>query len=633
LGIRLVADPILGWIDMNLKAKILFEPIGRIVIIERGESILDAAIRNSIGLRSECSGAQKCGKCKVVIRDQTGVTALDKNEFILLSQTELSEGYRLACTVRLLPETEKVTVNIPRESILRERRFTKDRGEKATKLDPIIQKYTLKLGFPYLQIGLDPKFIKKGLKSQHKLSRISISEKVNENLIKFRFKNEIITAVVRDRDTLVSLESGDTSSILFGLAIDIGTSRVTARIVDLKSGVNLSSASTENPQIIYGENIMSRATYAQKSDENKLKLRRSILDCINQLINRLTKELRISYDDIYQVVIVGNTVMHHFLLGLETKRLTHAPFSPSTKEMIQLTGEESSLNISPLGVVTFLPIIDAFVGADAVADIVSSGLYRKGAPTLLLDVGTNTELILRVEGEILSCSCASGPAFEGEHIENGMKAVDGAIESIRIKQEGIDVEFKTLGSGYPIGICGSAIVDVVAELLKADIINRVGRFKTDLTTSRLIQVNNARKFIIAWSEESGTGSPITISERDINEVILAKAAIHSAAQVLMKTKNITSNDLKRIFIAGAFGNHLNKNNAKRIGMIPDVESRRITYIGNAALNGATMALKSRKIHQQTKQIPRKTRYIELATNLDFELGFKKSLLLQTIIAK
>lgn len=619
---------------MNSKAKILFEPIGRSVLAERGDSILDAAIRSAIGLRSECGGAQTCGKCRVVIQDQIGVTAPDKSELKLLSQTELSEGYRLACAARLLPETDKVTVNIPKESIRRERRFTENGVERATKLDPAIQKYALNLGSTYPQMKLDPEFIKNGLKRQHKLNHILISEKATEKLIRFSIKDETVTAVISDRDTLVSLESGDTSLLLFGLAIDIGTSRLTARIVDLKNGANLSSASTENPQIIYGENLMTRATYAQKSDENRLRLRRSILDGINQLINRLTKELSISCDDIYQAVIVGNTAMHHFLLGLDTKQLTRAPFTPSAKEMVQLMGEESGLTINPSGVVTLLPIIDAFVGADAVADILSSGLYRRGTPTLLLDVGTNTELMLRAGGEILSCSCASGPAFEGEHIENGMKAVDGAIESVRVKRGGIDVEFKTLGSGNPIGICGSAIVDAVAELLQEGVINRVGRFKNDLTSPRLIQVNNARKFVVAWSEESGTGSPITVSERDINEVILAKAAIHSAAQVLMKAKSIGSNDLKHIFVAGAFGNHLNKNNAKRIGMIPDVENRRITYIGNAALSGATMALKSRKIQQQATHISRKTRYIELATNADFESGFKTALLLpQTISAK
>jgi uncharacterized 2Fe-2S/4Fe-4S cluster protein (DUF4445 family) len=618
---------------MISKTKILFEPIGRSVLAEKGSSILDAAIRNGIGLRSDCGGAHTCGKCRVVIQNQTGVTPPDKLELKLISQIDLSEGYRLSCAARLLPETDNIAVNIPKESTPRVRRFTENGVERAIKLDPAIQKYLLNLGSSNPQTNLDPDFIKNELTRQHKINRILVSEKATQQL-KLKIFNEKVTAVIRDKKTLVSLESGDTSPLLFGLAIDIGTSRLTVRIVNLKSGVNLLSTSTENPQIIYGENFMTRATYAHKSDENRLRLQSSILASINHLISSLTKELHISCNDIYQAMIVGNTAMHHFLLGLDTKQLTRAPFTPSLKEMVQLTREESGLTLNSSGVVTILPIINAFVGADAVADILSSGLYRRGTPTLLLDIGTNTEVMLRANGEILACSCASGPAFEGEHIENGMKAVEGAIESIKIKRGGIGVQFKTLGSGKPIGICGSAIVDAVAELFKEDLINKIGRFTDDLKTPRLIKVNNAKKFIIAWSEESGTGAPITISEKDINEVILAKAAIHSAAQVLMKTKNIGSKDLKHIYVAGAFGNHLDKNNAKRIEMIPDVENRRITYIGNAALSGVTMALKSRKIQQQATQISRKTRYIELATNTDFESGFKKALLLpQTISTK
>ncbi len=406
-----------------------------------------------------------------------------------------------------------------------------------------------------------------------------------------------------------------------GLAVDIGTSRITARLIDLVNGVNLASDSIENPQIVHGENLITRAFYAQASEHNLLRLRALLIDGVNTLIGRLV-EGRAMPEDVLQAVVVGNTVMHHLFLGLDTSRLTRAPFTPMTRETVWLMGIESQLDVNPAGVVVVLPNIDAFVGADAVADIISSNLLRRAEPTLLVDVGTNTEIMLRAGGETLACSCASGPAFEGEHIEYGMKAVEGAIERVRIT--GSVVEYRAICDGKPVGICGSGIVDAVAGLFKQGLITTVGRFTED-AASRVVHVGNQRKFVIAPRAESGTGADITISERDINEVILAKAAIASATGVLMAMKRVEPSDLRRVLVAGAFGGHLDKANARTIGLIPRVEGRRIAFLGNAALEGATMALKSRRIIDLATRISVETRYVELASNPDFDAGFRKAL--------
>jgi uncharacterized 2Fe-2S/4Fe-4S cluster protein (DUF4445 family) len=536
--------------------RILFEPLGRGGEAEVGESILDVVVRLGVGLRSECGGAVSCGKCRIIVEGR-GVSGVEAVESKRLSAEELARGYRLACAAKILPDARKITVKVPPESILRARKFVGDGVVRRVRLDPLVLQYV------------------DGAKSN--------------------------------------------SGAVLGVAVDVGTSRVTARLIDLTSGATLSTESVENPQIAYGENLITRAAYAQRSERHRLKLRAELLDTINTLIGKLVEK---NGEDILQAVLVGNTVMHHLLLGLDTSRLTRAPFTPTRKEMTTLRGAEFGLNINPDAIVSLLPNIDAFVGADAVADVIAGNLLRRAEPTLLLDIGTNTELLLRAGGETLACSCASGPAFEGEHIEHGMKAVEGAIERVRIRR-GV-VTFETVGGVAPVGLCGSGIVDAVAELLRCGLINKVGRF-TAATTPNLMQTGNHRKFIIANARESGTGSPITLSEGDINEIILAKTAISAAAEVLMEMKGIEARDLKRVLVAGAFGGHLNKVNAKRIGLLPDVEGRRIEFIGNSALEGASMALKSRKILSKSESIARETRYVELASNPDFDTRFRKSI--------
>jgi uncharacterized 2Fe-2S/4Fe-4S cluster protein (DUF4445 family) len=536
--------------------RILFEPLGRVGEARAGESILDVAVRLGVGLRSDCGGSGSCGKCRVMI-EGGGVSCVEAVESKRLSAEELVRSYRLACAAKILPNARKITIRVPPESLLRARKFMGDGVGRRVRLDPLI------------------------------LQHID---------------------VVRSR-----------RGALLGLAVDVGTSRVTARLIDLTRGATLATESVENPQIAYGENLITRAAYAQRSDQHRLKLRAELQDTINALIAKFTDK---NGEDILQAVLVGNTVMHHFLLGLDTSRLTRAPFTPTRKEMTTLRGVDSGLNINPDAIVSLLPNVDAFVGADAVADVIAGNLLKRVEPTLLLDIGTNTELLLRAGGEVLACSCASGPAFEGEHIEHGMKAVEGAIERVRMRR-GVAV-FETIGSTTPVGICGSGIVDAVAELLRCGLINKVGRF-TAAATPNLVHTGNQKKFIIANAGESGTGSPITLSEGDINEIILAKAAISAAAEVLMGMKGVEARDLRRVLVAGAFGGHLNRVNAKRIGLLPDVEGRRISFIGNSALEGASMALKSRKILGDAETIARETKYVELASNPDFDARFRKSL--------
>jgi len=611
---------------LDTRVKILFEPYGRKVEAQIPSTILEVAQTNEIGVRSECGGKQACGKCRVMVKDQTGLNGLTVKEKLILSEDEIALGYRLACDARLESGADKITVMVPVESRLRPRRFTEWGKERRVKPEPTLRKYPVRVAEPSLDDNRsDVERLLDALRKEQDLVGLAVDLQAVRELPNTLRSSDPVTAVVRDKSEVISVEAGDTSEKLFGLAVDVGTSKITCNLVNLNNGETIRSRSMENPQIVYGEDVITRIAFSQEKAENRLTLQESVLGGVNTLVGQLCGETSLNPENIYEVVLVGNTAMHHLLLGLEPKYLARAPFTPVTKSLVDVKARDLGVKINPCGHVLFLPIIDGFVGADAVADILSGGIYRSGEPVLLLDIGTNTEVILRHEDRIICCSCASGPAFEGVHIKHGMKAVDRAIEKIRIDKETYEVEFEALGDDKPVGLCGSAIIDALAQLLQSGVINGFGKFNADIKTPRLRKTGNSKEFVIAWGEEAGIDGDITMSERDVNEVLLAKAAIYSASAVLMRKTNIGKEDLKRVLIAGAFGSHVDKRNAKTIGLIPDVDDGRIRFLGNAALTGAKMALVSRRMRRLAEGIPAKVEYVELATSPDFKKEFTNAL--------
>jgi uncharacterized 2Fe-2S/4Fe-4S cluster protein (DUF4445 family) len=611
---------------LDTRVKMLFEPYGRKVEARIPSTVLEVAQNNGVGIRSECGGKQACGKCRVMVKDQAGLNGATDKEKLVLSEDEIVRGYRLACEARLTSNVDKITVMVPVESRLRPRRFMEWGKERRVKPEPTIKKYPVRVTGPSLDDNRsDVERLLDALHEEEALLSLTVDLQALRELPNTLRSSDTVTAVVRDESEVISVEAGNTSEKLFGLAIDIGTSKITCNLVDLNNGETIRSRSMENTQIIYGEDVISRIAFSQEKAGNRLMLQESVIGGVNALVGQLCGETSLNPENIYEVMLVGNTAMHHLLLGLEPKYLARAPFTPVSKSPVDVKARELGIEINPCGHVLFLPIIDGFVGADAVADILSAGIYRSGGPVLLLDIGTNTEVILRHEDRIICCSCASGPAFEGVHIEHGMKAVDGAIEKIRIDEETYEVEFEALGDDKPVGLCGSAIIDAVAQLLQSGVINGLGKFNSNIETPRLRKVGNSKEFVVAWGEETGIDDDITISERDINEVLLAKAAIYSAGSVLMRKMNIAKEDLRKVLIAGAFGSHVDKRNAKTIGLIPDVDDGRISFLGNAALTGAKMALVSRRMRRQAEGIPAKVEYVELAISQDFKKEFTDAL--------
>ncbi len=604
---------------------VIFEPEGRKVRTVIGASVFNVAGNVGVDIRSECGGKGICGKCRVIIQDMKAVNKVTGAEMNHLSPSEIDSGYRLACRTVL---KENITIMIPQESRIGERKIQVTGLERLVPVSPFVAKFYLALAKPTLDDARsDQERILDFLKDKYGLKQLEIKSGIVKNMPTIiRQADWAITVTVWNSQKIIAIEQSDTSKKILGLAIDIGTSKIVGCVVDLKNGTTIGVGSIENPQIIHGEDIISRITFARNSEEKLETLQTLAFKGINDVINEACAQADVDSQNIYEATIVGNTAMHHLFLGVQPKFLALSPFIPSISKSIDLSASEVNLKIHPMANVHVLPIIAGFVGADAVANVLSTGIYESNKVFLLLDIGTNTEIVLGNSEDLVSCSCASGPAFEGVHIKHGMKAVTGAIERVHIHPDlDYNVEFETIGNVKPHGLCGSAMVDVVAELAKHGIINQRGRYDLKVNTPRLKNVDNNVEFILVWKNESATGKEITVTQKDINEIQLAKAAIYTGCWILMKEKHLKSEDIDQVLLAGAFGSYINPESARMIGLVPEVPTEKINFVGNTALSGAKMTLISQEARNIAEKLSNKIRYLELTRDPDFNSEFAKAM--------
>jgi uncharacterized 2Fe-2S/4Fe-4S cluster protein (DUF4445 family) len=603
---------------------VVFEPEGKRIETSLGNTVFQVAEEAGIGIRSECGGEGLCGKCRVIIKNSEAVSEATEAERKQLLQPEIDSGYRLACQTRIF---RNVAVMIPPESRLESRKIQVLGLERKVKLSPYVKKFHLALPKPTLSdIRPDLERILDALSQQNQnVGSLEIDYEILKKLPNiFRDANWDVTVTVWNDHRIIAVELGDTSTDLYGFAVDIGTSKIAGHLVDLTSGKTVAIGAIENPQIIHGEDVMTRITFAAVDNANLETLQKLAVDSVNKVLHQACTKAMVDPGRVYYLTVVGNTAMHHFFLGIQPKYIALSPFTPAIKRQINVAAKELKIGINPRGLITFLPIIAGFVGADAVADLLATGMYESDELSLLIDIGTNTEVFVGDKDDILCCSCASGPAFEGAHITHGMKAVTGAIERVRISSD-LDVEYETIGGVKPKGLCGSAVIDVVAEILKRGMINSEGRFNPQMKIRRLRKKGGKREFIVAWGYETATGKEITVKQKDIRQIQLAKAAIYTGCSILLKTKKLRGKDLDRVFIAGAFGNYIKPENAKFIGLVPDVPTHKIRFVGNTAVTGAKMALISKNMREKIDLISKKVRYLELANDPAFNQEFIKAL--------
>lgn len=599
---------------------VFFEPEGRRIKVKCGSTVFNAAREAGIYIRSECGGIGFCGKCKVVIKDRNAVSRINDVERKFLSEVEISEGYRLACQTEIYDD---VTVFIPPESFIGFLKMEISGFERNVSFNPLIRKFYLRLLKPSLfDIRPDFERLQEALMD---VTGYRGNFNVEYEVLKFlpevlRSADWNVTVILWGGRRIIGVEAGDTSKETYGFAVDIGTSKIVGHLVNLVSGETVAIGGIENPQMIYGEDVLSRISHASISIENLKDLQKLVINGINRILFELCGKANVNPNRIYEVVIVGNTVMHHLFLGVTPKYLALSPYIPAFKRLINLVARDLNLNVNSNGIITVLPVIAGFVGSDAIADIIATGINELEEDSLLIDIGTNTEIIIGNKSDLICCSCASGPAFEGMHIKYGMKAVEGAIEKVNIDSN-LEVEYKVIGDVKPKGVCGSATIDIVAGLFKNGVIDSSGKFNVDIKSKRIKHTSEGFEFIIAFSNETSIGRDITFSQRDIREIQLAKAAIYAGCYILMMKKNLCLDDIDKMFIAGAFGNYIDIENAKIIGLIPDIPSGKIEFVGNTAIIGAKMALLSSEVRSEFEFLADKIRYHELAVDPEFKKEF------------
>jgi uncharacterized 2Fe-2S/4Fe-4S cluster protein (DUF4445 family) len=526
---------------------------------------------------------------------------------------ELKEGWRLAC--QTYPRTN-VKLNVPAESMTTPQRLQVEGLEITVRPEPPVRAYRLQLAAPSLAAPqADADRLLQALNQQHKLRRgrldIDALRILSDQLRSWNWECQ---PIVRN-DEVIALAPWPSRQL--GLAVDLGTTKIAGYLVDLSNGQTLAAKGVMNPQISYGEDIISRINEAVKSPDEGVQIQKLAVEAINELAIDLCAQVSAKPEEIVEAVVVGNTAMHHLFLGLPVRQLALSPFVPAVSQALDVKARHLGLRIAPGAYIHLLPNIAGFVGADHVAVLLATEAFTAKGPVVALDIGTNTEVSLVNKGQVTATSCASGPAFEGGHIKYGMRAVTGAIEYLRIT--GDSIQYQTIGEAPPVGICGSGILDALSQLYLAKVIDEGGRIAR--SHSRVRTDKGQREFVLVSKEERGGQPAITITQHDVRELQLAKAAIRTGIQVLLEANGCAEDEIKQVIIAGAFGTYINVASAVTIGMLPSLPLNRFRQAGNAAGMGAKLALISLKSRAEAQTIASRVSYIELASAPNFESTF------------
>ena len=581
-----------------------FLPDDKQVVIHKGATVLEAAGQAGIVLNTTCGGRGTCGKCaaflqpsgqKVLacqykVQSDLVVTIPDSSRFF--KQKILSHGLRR--DIELNPAVCKKIINVKSFDPAQVEDFLNDQEDKNfTLADSAIRK----------------------------LKELSCNEGC-----------QFVTAVchINTKDNgykIVDFEIGQTIDSIFGIAVDIGTTTVVAKLVDMTNSKSLASEAALNPQIKYGDDVISRINYAD-TDEKLAQLQQLIVNCLNELTDGLCRQAEIDKNNIYEMTVACNTTMNHIFLGWPVKQLGQAPYKPYSNEAVNSTAIDRGVHINPLGNIYTIENIAGFIGSDTVAVAVAVDIDNLRETTLVVDIGTNGEIILAMENKFYCASCAAGPALEGARISQGSRAVEGAIEAVVMNETDIDID--VIGNSPAISICGSGLIDAVAVMLDLGVIDYTGRFVDaedlkgkvpDAIVKRITIVDSLPAFKL-----SKDGPDVFLTQKDIRETQLAKAAIRTGIRLLQKKLELADSDIDCLLLAGAFGNYIRKESALRIGLLPDMASEKIHFIGNAASSGAEMILLNRHFRNKATALAKKIEYVEIAHEAEFSMVYADCML-------
>jgi len=591
------------------KLEVVYKPFDKATRVPPGTTLFSAAHWIGLPIDSTCGGRGTCGKCKVqVLEGGAEITTADRKQ---LRPIELEAGWRLSCQAKVYQDT---TVTVP--ELLRVPKAATMGVNRLVLLDPNVRKVFVELSEPSLE---DQRSDLERLRDA--LTAEGFDMKADLRVLRrlpvvLRDAGFTVTAVLGG-DALIAVEPGDTREESYGVAVDLGTTTVVGTLMNLKTGMAEAVRSTLNGQAPFGADVISRISHGMQGDEAKAELRDAVRRTINTILSELYESASVSRDRVYEMVIVGNATMLHLMLGIDATPISMMPFTPAFTDPLYLPALDVGIDIHPAGYVQTLPVIGAYVGADIVAGIMATGLAREDKMRVFVDVGTNGEIVLGSVKRVLCTAAPAGPAFEGSQIRCGMRATEGAIEGVTLTDH---VELQVIGGDIvPRGICGSGLVDTVAQLRLAGLLDVGGKMRSreevpeHPLSDRLITVEGVRAFLLAEN--------VYLTQRDVRELQFGKGSIATGIKVLMDVMGVSATDLDEVLLGGSFGSYLNPESAKIIGLVPAVDVDRILSVGNTAGEGAKMALLSFRERQVAFELPDKVEYVELSGRSDFNDSF------------
>lgn len=587
--------------------KVLFRHQEKEVEVPEGTNLLQVVALAGVPLEGDCGGKGTCGKCKVrVLSGNILETTMAERKFLF--PDELAAGWVLACQHEVIGDT--VVETRVHSDDYQSKNVMKWQGSKV-KVEPCVEKFFLSMELPTLDDHTPD--LERLIYCLPQRNDIKISRNILSTLPRLLREAGFQVTAVLVGDRIVAVERGNTSGRVYGIALDIGTTTLAGYLVDLARGEVLSVSVSSNPQSVYGADVITRIYHAAYNKDGLKQLQDIVLGAVNGIISSLLKEAGVKKEEIYEMVVVGNTAMSHLFLGIDPANLAFSPFIPAFKCAVELQSSELGLQLLPESRVLLLPNISGFVGSDTVGAMLAARIDQRKGTCLLVDIGTNAEVVLASQGRILICSSAAGPAFEGSNISCGMAGIKGAISHYRFDRKG-HREYTTIGKGDPRGICGSGLVDIIAELLKKGMIDKTGAF-----------TGKQKSFLVLPAKETASGQDILLTQKDIREFQLAVGAIRAGISILMKEASITFDGIEVVYLAGGFGNFIDTESACLTGIIPLQLKDKVIKIGNGAGSGAKLYLLNQEARKRAEMIKKKAVYIELSGRNDFQEEFIKSL--------
>lgn len=601
-------------------------PSGQRTRAPEGTPLLDVARQAGVEIESLCAGRLTCGRCQIVVEADGVVTAPDAGESELLARRGCDEDRRLSCSARVLADA---VVSVPDEAQAHKQVVRKDAGREVVDLLPAVRQVYVTVDEAALDDARgDWERLRSALAEQWGLEGLEIDPLVLRGLQRdLRAGAWAVTVAVRHSEEVVDCRPGYAEGC-YGVAVDVGSTTIAAYLCDLRTGAVLATETLSNPQIVRGEDLMSRVAYAMSDGQGTARLHEALIDGLNYLVEAACARSGILPSEVVELVAVGNTVMHHLLLGMDPSELGGAPFALATHDPVEVKARDLNLRLHPAAYLHVPPCVAGHVGADNVAVLVAEAPHERAEPTLVIDVGTNAEILLGDRRGVWSASSPTGPAFEGAQITHGMRAALGAIERVRIDPETGETRVKVLGSdawsdepgaAAASGICGSGIIEAVAELYLAGIIDAGGRFAAGGEGPRWRWQDRVPAYVLATAEQTTTGREIVVTQQDVRAIQLAKAALYAGVRLLMGHAGIER--VERVLLAGAFGSYIDPRYAMVLGLFPDCSLDRVHAVGNAAGDGARILLLDRDQRAQAAELARSVHYVETAVDPGFQDAF------------